>query len=114
MHLPAKVEEVIERKQIQNENDTKLKYFGLYKWDILKAKVTIFTHVSPSCTLEERILRRPNAHQVTEEESQVVYRYNVCEKGGKRAESSLLKKEKCFVSGLAGVQGCIDTSDKVT
>ncbi len=42
MHLPAKVEEVIERKQIQNENDTKVKYFGLYKWDILKAKVRIF------------------------------------------------------------------------
>jgi len=39
MQLPAKIEEVSIRKSIQIENDTKLKYFGLYKWDILKAKV---------------------------------------------------------------------------
>jgi hypothetical protein len=38
---PVKTEEVIERKEKQLENETKRKYFGLYKWDILKAKVSI-------------------------------------------------------------------------
>lgn len=87
MHLPAKVEEVIERKQIQNENDTKLKYFGLYKWDILKAKVTISPHPSYPFRLEERILRRPDADQITEKASQAVHRHNVCEKSGEGTAS---------------------------
>lgn len=88
MHLPAKVEEVIERKQIQNEHDTKRKYFGLYKWDILKAKVSNLPYSSYSNRLEEGILRRPDADQVIEEASQAVHRDNVCEKGSERATSS--------------------------
>ena len=36
---PVKTEEVNERKEKQIEDDTKRRYFGLYKWDILKAKV---------------------------------------------------------------------------
>jgi hypothetical protein len=36
---PVKTEEVNERKEKKIEDDTKRRYFGLYKWDILKAKV---------------------------------------------------------------------------
>ena len=43
---PVKTEEVIERKEKQLESETKRKYFGLYKWDILKAKVCASTSLT--------------------------------------------------------------------